>query len=99
MDAPQFEATSIDPEIEAKAALEERLRAHKDALVIEMILDAPEGRDWFYRLLERCHIYGSPFSPGQPDLTAFRLGEENIGKQLLADAQAVPNLYLKMIRE
>ena len=68
--------------------------------VIRGIMKSPAGRKWIYGKLERCHIYGNPFVAGEPDSTAFRLGEANIGRMFLADVQeAASEDYLVMIRE
>lgn len=68
--------------------------------VIKNIMQTIPGRAWIYTLLERCHIYHTPFLAGQPDVTAFQCGEQNIGNQLLADVQAAaPELYIQMIAE
>lgn len=68
--------------------------------VVRNIMKKPAGRRWVYSILERCHIYGNPFVPGQADSTAFNLGEANIGRALLADVQeAASELYLTMLKE
>jgi len=68
--------------------------------VIKGVMQTIPGRKWVYTLLNRCHIYSTPFSPGQQDVTDFKCGEQNIGNQLLADVQeAAPDLYMQMIQE
>ncbi len=68
--------------------------------VIRGIMKSPAGRKWIYGKLERCHIYGNPFVPGESDTTAFNLGEANIGRVFLADVQeAASEEYLVMLRE
>lgn len=68
--------------------------------VLKNIMGIPAGRKWIYSILERCHIYGNPFVPGQADSTAFNLGESNIGRIFLADVQAAASEdYLVMLRE
>lgn len=79
-----------------KAEFDDALRLD----VIRSVMQTAPGRLWIYGMLEECHIYGNPFVPGQPDVTAFNLGEANRGKRLLADVQnACPDLYLTMIQE
>lgn len=79
-----------------KAKLNEALRLD----VIRNVMQSAAGRSWIYSILEMCHIYGNPFIPGQQDVTAFNLGQANIGKILLVDVQvATPDLYLTMIQE
>jgi hypothetical protein len=59
-----------------------------------------KGRAWLYRLLERCNIYGDSFAPGQGDVTSFRLGQQNIGRQLMLEAmEASADLYVQMVKD
>lgn len=76
-------------------------RYRKDDLgVLRKMMHDPKGRSWLHRTLEFCDIYGSPFTPGQADTTAFHLGQQNVGKRLLIDSmEASPDLYMLMIRE
>ncbi len=58
------------------------------------------GREWMWELLERCHIFQTPFIGGQADQTAFNLGEHNFGLKLLADIMtACPQDYQLMAQE
>ncbi len=64
-----------------------------------LMSDAP-GRKWMHDLLVRCHIWQTPFAAGQPDTTAFRLGEQNLGLQTFADViAAAPSEYVLMMQE
>ncbi len=98
-DAPEtFDAT--DPAAEANARREVARRERNDRNVMVSIMTTVAGRDWLYRFLDACHINNSAFVPGQADVTAFHLGEENIGKQVLLQAMsASTDLYMKMIKE
>lgn len=97
-DAPAFDAT--DPAAENNAERETRRKQREDADALRLLMHSKSGRAFLYRRLERCHIYSTTFAPGQPDVTAFSLGEENVGKQLMTEAMdASPDLYLLMIRE
>lgn len=83
-------------EAKSKAEINEALKLD----VIRRIMKTAPGRSWIYGFLESCHIYGTPFIPGQSDCTFFNLGEANVGRRLLADVQnAAPEQYLQMIRE
>lgn len=85
---------------EDNARRDEARRSRNDADVVRRIMSHRNGRDWFFRQLTRCNIYRSSFVPGQPDVTAFELGQENIGKQLmLAAIDASADLYMKMLTE
>ena len=58
------------------------------------------GRKWMHDLLFSCHIWSTSFASGQPDVTAFRLGEQNIGLQIFADViAAAPAEYVQMMSE
>lgn len=68
--------------------------------VIKALMDLPQGRAWMYDLLEFCHIYHTPFVAGQPDSSAFRAGEQNVGQKILSDVvEANPDAYMQMCKE
>jgi hypothetical protein len=93
-----FDAT--DPAADANARREVARRDRADLDVMRGILSTTRGRDWLYRFLDSCHINNTPFSPGQPDVTAYHLGEEAVGKRILLQAMAAStDLYMKMIKE
>ena len=89
-----------DPVAENNLRRDARRIDRQDKDVLRKLMHTPEGRSWLYRKLETCHIYSSTFSAGQSDVTAFQLGEENIGKRLMLECQAASvDLYMKMIKE
>jgi hypothetical protein len=48
------------------------------------VMSIPQGRQWFYGILERCHLFEqSPTFNAKKDY--FVLGERNIGLQIYAD--------------
>lgn len=97
-EAETFDAS--DPVAEGNAKRDAARHAREDADVLRKIMHDKQGRAWLYRQLESCHIYSSTFTPGQSDVTAFQLGEENYGKKLmLASQSASVDLYMQMIRE
>ncbi len=108
-DLPVETFDASDPAAEDNAKRDAARVARQDADVIRKLLHDKDGRAWFYRHLQSCHIFGagrsgpvegSTFAPGQSDVTAYRLGEENIGKRLMMQAMdASPDLYLLMIKE
>ena len=62
-------------------------------------MSTAQGREWFYDLLEFCHIFNDPFS-GQALLEAYRKGERNVGLRLFSDILThCPDSYAQMIRE
>lgn len=59
-----------------------------------------DNRKYFFDLLEKCHLYATPYSPRDPYATSFACGEHNIGLQVLSDLQlGAPDLYLLMLEE
>lgn len=76
-------------------------RQRKDDMdVLRMLMRKPTGRDWMYRFLEECHIYGNPALFDNVPGTFFNLGEQNVGKKLLVQLEAASlDLYMTMKRE
>ena len=96
--AEAFDAS--DPAAEANVKRDAARFARQDADVLRMMMRTKEGRAFLYRFLDRCHIYSTTFAPGQSDVTAFQLGEENVGKRLMLEAQSASvDLYVQMIKE
>jgi hypothetical protein len=82
-------------------------RAEKDARAAEIsrldylkaAMSVPQGRAWFYELLETCHLFSDPFT-GDPLREAYVKGERNVGLRLFADIIAhCPDDYIKMVKE
>ena len=68
--------------------------------VIKGLMQTPAGRRWVHTLLSRCHVYATPFTPGQQDVSDFKMGEQNFGLQFLADIQeGASEEYLVMLKE
>lgn len=64
------------------------------------MMDEAEGRLWLFDLLQRCHVFGSPFIAGVGDVTNFQLGEQNIGFKIYNDITEVAmDKYPLMIKE
>lgn len=67
---------------------------------IKAIMSQYDGRAWMHELLAQCHVFHTSFSAGAPDITAFRLGEQNIGLQLFATVvNDCPTEYVLMMQE
>jgi hypothetical protein len=99
-DLPTETFDAADPAAIDNAKREEKRKAREDSDVLRLIMHSKQGRAWLYRHLERCNIYGETFAPGQSDVTAFKLGQENVGKQLMLSAMdASSDLYVKMVNE
>jgi hypothetical protein len=93
-----FDAT--DPAANANAEREAIRKKRDDADQLRHIMRNKKGRAFLYRLLERCHIYGDTFAGEDTHISAFRQGEENVGKQLMLEGMdASPDLYVEMIKE
>lgn len=99
-DLPRETYDSTDPAAEANAKRDEARSRREDADTYRLIMHTKPGRAWLHRRMVECHIFGQTFMPGQPDVTAFQLGEENIGKRWMVSAMAAsPDLYMRMIKE
>lgn len=99
-DGPVETFDASDPAAVNNANREDKRREREDADVLRRLMHDKKGRAFLYRLLSRCNIYDDPFAPGQSDVTSFRLGQANIGKQLmLAAMDASTDLYVQMVRE
>jgi hypothetical protein len=100
-DEPEAVPGDAIDEVQANnQSTEQARRKREDADVIRKLLHDKNGRAWLYRLLERCHIYEHSFFGEETHTTAYRLGEENIGKRLMLEViDASGDLYITMIRE
>ena len=59
-----------------------------------------DGRQFIWWLFEITDILGTSFRPGDTHLTAFALGEENVGKRLLARMEQIdPDAWGKLREE
>lgn len=97
---PEKPIDAGDPAAREKAVKETKSaeQIRKETVLFMM---GNEGiRKYLFGVLNRCHLYSTPYSPRDPYATAFACGEHNIGLQVLADIQlAAPALYLKMLEE
>lgn len=99
-DLPHETFDATDRAAEDNARRDQARFAREDADVLRGIMFSKPGRAWLLRRLDECHINNSPFAPGQPDVTAYHLGEEAVGKRLLTSAMAASvDLYMKAIQE
>lgn len=68
--------------------------------VIRALMEETAGRYWVYMQLDRCHVFTTPFMPGQPDVTAYHAGCQAYGQELLAEIMnSAPESFWKMIQE
>lgn len=91
---------TADPE-QVNAARKKSARLRREGLeFVKALMDTPQGRYWMYGILDFCHMYQTPFTPGDQHTTSFKLGEQNVGTRLLADVMAAaPDQYVVMVRE
>jgi hypothetical protein len=96
---------SGDRSAEENQRKEARRRARADADVMRGILRTAEGRDWLYRKLRFGGLYGDGteaplLSPGQPDVTAERIGRLNFAAVLDNEALGASlDLHMQMLKE
>lgn len=65
----------------------------------QAIMGMPQGRAWVWHFLSQTHMFASAFDPN-PTTMAFKVGEQNVGLQMMATIQAAcPELYLQMTKE
>ena len=89
-----------DESAENNAKRDEARKLREDHETLKRLLSHRNGRAWFHRVLEKCHIYGTPFMPGEAETTFFRLGQEDVGKRMMLEAvYACPDLYMTMLAE
>jgi hypothetical protein len=99
-DDPHETFDAADPAAEDNAKRDAARTAREDTDVLRGIMHTKQGRAWLLRQLDACHINNSPFAAGQPDVTAYHLGEEAVGKRLLIAVMAASvDLYMKAIKE
>ena len=89
-----------DPEAVNAARKKSARYKYKRLEVIKALLSQRETRQWLYEIMEWCHVFHTTFVQNQPDSSAFREGERNIGLRLLSDLiEADAEGYIKMLNE
>jgi hypothetical protein len=82
----------------AARTIERKRKSNRDAFIRAALAQA-EGRDYFFWLLELCHLGVNPFT-GNSLSTSFRCGEMNIGQAVQAHMiEAAPEAWVSMLRE
>jgi hypothetical protein len=80
---------------------EKEARANELARVdyLKAAMSVPQGRHWFYDLLEACHLFADPFT-GVALTEAYLKGERNVGLRIFADIIThCPDDYISMMKE
>jgi hypothetical protein len=100
--APETDLPNTD-DSSAEALAQKRLeskRINDEHFFREVLLASAAGRDWFYRHLDWCDLFGDPFMLGHADGTAYNLGRQIAGKHLWQQAEiAAPQLVRLMLTE
>lgn len=79
-------------------AVEKQKRLRLNAFV-SAAMTTPQGREYFYWLMEIAHIGRNPFTANALS-TSFECGELNIGQQIQSHIMEVaPAHYLKMVQD
>lgn len=66
---------------------------------MRLVLDAPEGRRFFWRILEEANLWGGSYT-GEALSGAYTEGQRAVAMKLLQEAQRVtPNSYVLMVTE
>lgn len=77
----------------------ERKRAEFE-LALRSVMVNPDGQKVLREILRRTHIFAISLSAGNPDATAFKEGERNIGLSLLGDMSVVaPGMLSAIMHE
>lgn len=86
--------------VEVNKARKKSSRTRADRLkFVEAAMTMPQGRAWFYDLINFCHVFNTTFDE-DPYRHAFRTGEANIGLRILSDIQETsPQNYVLMVSE
>jgi hypothetical protein len=91
--------TRATPE-EKAATFRAANQRRQDDEFLRNALKSRAGRDFFWRFLERTHIFETSYSAGAFDMTAFREGERNLGLALLTNILRVaPEAWMQMMQE
>lgn len=84
----------------SKEIASERIQRELELNDIRVVARSAEGRRFLWRLLGKAGIFRGSFVPGQPDVTNFNEGQQNLGLWLLKEIDAASTeIYLKMRRE
>jgi hypothetical protein len=90
-----------DPAVKAMD-LATKLDSRKKAVyaeVVKALMEHPQGREWIYDKLQRCNVFGIPFTP-DPQLTAFNCGALFVGQEISNEILATEeNNYVLMRQE
>lgn len=91
--------TSDNKQVNIKRKKAARTRADR-LKFIQAAMQHEQGRAWFCDIINRCRVFDNTFYGEETHNTAFKLGEQNIGKMILSDVlEAAPEQYMTMMSE
>ena len=72
----------------------------ENRLMLRDLLETYQGRQYLWRLLERCGIYRMSFKPSEADTTFFNEGQRNVGLSIFHDVMDIdPGKFAMMQAE
>lgn len=80
---PEEDVFNLDEQLKKLTDAQKRAR-QKDINDVRAILKTPEGRRYLRKLLGKCGIFRSSFTPNS-NLTAFNEGKRDIGLEVLIE--------------
>lgn len=90
---------AADPEQVNDARKRSGRRKSKSLEFVEAMMKLKEGREWLWDMMGQCNIFGNPLVKGDTHETYFQLGQQDIGKRILSQVQAFPELYVQACKE
>lgn len=67
---------------------------------IERLLETDHGRRFLWRILEQTSVHGTVMHPGDPHMTSYRAGQQDIGHWLMQEmTEASPDSYPELVAE
>lgn len=98
MTGEAFTENAADPKKVEEAKKREKAADRERARKILAVLNTPEGRWLYYRLLNLCGVYSNSFVANS-DETAFNEGKRIVGTTLLKDVMEVAPAALELMQK
>lgn len=78
---------------------EKRMKAKEDRCkrALALLLSTQDGRELMYDWIAFCGAYTDPAVPGDPHMTYRGIGQQNVGRMLIASIP--PRVYAEMLTE
>lgn len=72
----------------------------REASDIRFILKSPEGRRFFWRIMDKGLAFADPFANNDTNLTNYLLGKQSVGRYFFNELINIkPDSYIQMIQE